>query len=150
MIVFDLKCGGGHVFEAWFGSTRDWESQRERKLVVCPLCGDGDVIKAVMAPNVSAKSNARAILPVAAPAASNDAEAKQLMAAMAKAQAAMLEKSDWVGRDFGIQARAMHAGEVDHRPIHGEATVADAKAMVAEGVKIAPLPLPVTPPDALN
>ena len=59
MIVFDLKCGGGHVFEAWFGSTADYESQRERSLIACPMCGDIAIDKAVMAPNVAAKGNRR-------------------------------------------------------------------------------------------
>ena len=57
MIVFDLKCGAGHVFEAWFGSSADYDSQRERGLIACPLCGDAQVGKAVMAPNVAAKGN---------------------------------------------------------------------------------------------
>jgi hypothetical protein len=58
VIVFDLRCGAGHVFEGWFGSGAEFDSQRERGLVSCPLCGDGEVVKAPMAPRVSAKGNA--------------------------------------------------------------------------------------------
>ncbi len=58
MIVFDLRCSpNGHVFEAWFGSSDDYESQRSRGLVQCPLCGAEAVEKAVMAPRVGAKGN---------------------------------------------------------------------------------------------
>ena len=39
MIVFDLKCGSGHVFEAWFASSTAYETQREGGLVQCPVCG---------------------------------------------------------------------------------------------------------------
>ncbi|MBC7985927.1 MAG: DUF1178 family protein, partial [Sphingomonadaceae bacterium] len=53
MIVFDLRCGAGHVFEAWFGSTGDFEAQRKRGLVACPICGALDVAKAVMAPRLA-------------------------------------------------------------------------------------------------
>lgn len=54
MIVFDLKCTGAHVFEAWFGSSAAYETQRGAGLVACPMCGDTDITKAVMAPNVAA------------------------------------------------------------------------------------------------
>lgn len=60
MIVFDLSCANGHVFEAWFGSTEDYDGQRKRGLVTCPICGASDVTKAVMAPNVAPKGNSRA------------------------------------------------------------------------------------------
>ena len=57
MIVFDLKCSGGHVFEAWFGSSAAYDAQRASGMIACPMCGAGDVAKAVMAPNVAAKGN---------------------------------------------------------------------------------------------
>lgn len=146
MIVFDLKCIAGHVFEAWFGSSADYESQRERALVACPMCGDTVVEKAVMAPNVAAKGNRRAD---AAPAAGKP-DPKQLLAALAQAQAKALEGSKWVGVAFAEKARAMHLGEEAHAPIHGQASIEDAKALIEEGVPVAPLPLPVVPPEQRN
>lgn len=59
MIVFDLRCGNAHVFEAWFGSTGDYEAQGARGLIGCPICGSTDIVKAAMAPAVPAKSNRR-------------------------------------------------------------------------------------------
>lgn len=153
MIVFDLKCGGGHVFEAWFGSSADYESQRGRGLVACPLCGDSDVGKAVMAPNVTAKGNSKGepTMPVAAAGGAPGPEAmKAMLGEMAKLQAKLLEGSDWVGRDFADKARAMHHGETERGSIHGEATPAEARALIEEGIEVAPLPLPVVPPDATN
>jgi hypothetical protein len=44
----------------------------------------------------------------------------------------------------------MHAGEVAHATIHGQATPAEAKALVEDGVPVAPLPLPIVPPDQVN
>lgn len=155
MIVFDLRCAGqGHVFEAWFGSSRDYDDQRARGLIACPLCGDGDVAKAVTAAGIPAKGNARTERKqaVALPDAGDPSPAKikKMLGEMAKAQAAMLEKSDWVGPKFAEQARAMHVGDIDQRAIHGQATVAEARAMVEDGVPLAPLPFPVQPPDTLN
>jgi hypothetical protein len=90
MIVFDLQCGRrGHVFEAWFGSTDDYQEQRERGLVECPLCGDPEVAKAVMAPRVGAKANRAAASGEAAPLTTDIDSAKRLMAAMAIAQREM-------------------------------------------------------------
>ncbi|WP_447723775.1 DUF1178 family protein [Sphingomonas koreensis] len=146
MIVFDLKCGGGHVFEAWFGSSADYESQRERALVACPMCGDSAVDKAVMAPNVAAKGNRGSGMV----SAGGKPDPKQLMAALAEAQAKMLEGSKWVGVAFADKARAMHLGEEAHAPIHGQASVEEAKALIEEGVAVAPLPLPVVPPERRN
>ena len=155
MIVFDLRCGNAHVFEAWFGSSGAYEDQRTRGLIACPLCGDRDVGKAVMAPNVGAKGNSKAVVvaksaePDTTPAPSPEVM-KAALQALAKAQSKALETSEWVGRTFADRARAMHAGEEDHAPIHGQSTLAEAKALVDEGVQIAPLLVPIVPPEALN
>lgn len=142
MIVFDLRCGGGHVFEAWFASSSAYEDQRGRALLSCPMCGDGAIDKAVMAPNVAAKGNARAPGP--------PAEVKAALQALAAAQRKALEGSRWVGSEFASAARAMHLGDQPHETIHGRTTLAEAKALVDEGVPVAPLPLPVVPPEQAN
>jgi hypothetical protein len=142
MIVFDLRCEGGHVFEAWFASSAAWEDQRARGLVACPMCGVTDVAKAVMAPRVSAKGNAGDAPP--------PARVKEMLKALAAAQAKALDGSRWVGRKFAEEARAIHDGERPHETIHGQATIAEAKALADDGVSVAPLPLPITPPDATN
>lgn len=149
MIIFDLRCApAGHVFEAWFGSSEDWESQKARGLVSCPLCGAAEVEKAVMAPNVGAKGNR-------APASggrgaqapelfSGDPErVKAMLAAAAAIQRRMLENSESVGARFAEEARAIHLGEAEARPIHGRATRAEAESLIEEGVPVAPLPFPV-------
>jgi len=156
MIVFDLQCAAHtHVFEAWFGSSTDFEAQRADELIACPLCGDTQISKAVMAPHVGAKANtlpsvsARSVAPVAL-AADSAPEMKAMLALMAQAQAALLKKSTWVGRAFADEARAMDAGDIAPASIYGEATPAEAKALMEDGIGIVPLPLPVTPPKQLN
>ena len=139
MIVFDLRCGRDHVFEAWFASSAGFEEQRGRGLVECPVCGDHAVEKAVMAPRVAAKGNKISA-----------SEAKALLKAVATAQASALEKSRWVGREFAQEARAMHEGERSSEAIHGQATPAEARALIDDGVPVAPLPLPVIPPEQAN
>jgi hypothetical protein len=148
MIVFDLKCGTGHVFEAWFGSSTAYEEQRVAGMIACPMCGDGEVAKAVMAPNVAAKGN-RGPQPAGAEAPSPEA-LKAAITALAEAQAKALDGSQWVGMAFADRARAMHVGEEAHAPIHGQATARQARELLEDGVPVAPLPLPVVPPEACN
>ncbi len=143
MIIFDLKCAPqGHVFEAWFGSSEDYEAQRARGLVSCPLCGSAEIDKAPMAPAVGARGNQADGLP--------PAQMKALLGAMADAQKKVLENSEHVGPRFADEARAIHLGEAEARAIHGQATPAQADALRDEGVPVAPLPFPVIPPDETN
>lgn len=151
MIVFDLRCARAHVFEAWFASTAAYDEQRSRHLLICPLCGDAEIGKAAMAPNVGSKGNNRAVASAKiADAPPSPAAVKAALHMLARAQAGMLAKSQWVGRTFATRARAMHDGAEPAAPIHGETTLSEAQALVEEGVAVAPLPLPVVPPDVLN
>jgi hypothetical protein len=138
MIVFDLKCADGcATFEGWFDSSGDYEEQSKRGLVQCPYCGIDRVEKAPMAPRVS-----RADGP--------PSDAKDMLAALASAQAKMLSKSEWVGTDLPDTARAMHLGEIERRPVHGQASPDEARSLIEEGVSVLPLPLPVVPPGQVN
>ncbi|CAN5365218.1 DUF1178 family protein [soil metagenome] len=158
MIVFDLKCSRhGHPFEAWFGSSADYEDQRTRGLLTCPVCGDPDIDKALMAPAIPAKANRRSDTPAPSsvamaqgPQAVEAAKARAVIEQLAKAQSEALKDSQWVGRQFADVARAMHYGEQDHASVHGEVAPEEAKALMEEGVPVAPLPFPVIPPKAQN
>lgn len=158
MIVFDLACrAGGHRFEGWFGSSDDYARQSERGLVECPECGSVDIAKAPMAPSLARKGNqqpAKHRAPAAGPVAvSKDAlppEAARMMLALAKMQAQALEKSRWVGDSFADASRAIHYGERDAEPIHGQATLEQARELLEEGIEVAPLPFPFVPPGEAN
>jgi hypothetical protein len=136
MIVFDLKCPDAHVFEAWFGSSEDYSAQKGRGLVTCPTCGSADVDKAVMAPAVPAKGN-RMVTD-----AERKAHAEQLKALKAEVEA----NCDYVGADFAREARARFDassstdGEAPARGIYGEASLAQAADLIADGIPVAPLP----------
>ena len=77
-------------------------------------------------------------------------EVAEALGRLAQAQAKALKNSTWVGKDFAEQTRAMHYGERDHAAIHGEASVQEARELLDEGVPVAPLPLPVAPPEDVN
>jgi hypothetical protein len=148
LIIFDLKCTSGHVFEAWFGSSADYETQKERGLVSCPLCGVADVEKAPMAPAVPAKGNSRSSASDAF--AGNPEAVKALLAAASALQKKMIENSEGVGDRFADEARAIHLGEAEHRAIHGRATREQAESLIDEGIQVAPLLFPVAEPGTEN
>ena len=166
MISFDLRCAAAHVFEVWFRSGADYEDQRARRLIACPTCGDTDVAKAVMAPNVAAKGNQRAAASpapaatettpatapmIAAPGVDLPAPVREALAAIASAQAQALPRSRWVGEKFAEEARAIHAGDGDgDAPIHGRTTPDEARALMEDGIAVMPLLVPFTPPDKRN
>lgn len=133
MIVFDLQCSDAcGAFEAWFGSNAEYEEQRSAGLVQCPVCQSPDVRKAPMAPRVPKKA------------------ADNSMAKLAALQGELLKNSRWVGDEFTDTARAMHLGEIEQQQVHGNATLEQAKSLAEDGVPVAPLPLPVTPPSQVN
>ena len=133
MIVFDLQCSSEcGTFEAWFRSSADYEEQRAAGLVACPVCRSAQVEKAPMAPSVPRKTPDSPV------------------AKLARLQAEMLRNSRWVGDQFAEKARAMHSGEIEPEQVHGSATLEQAKSLAEDGVPVAPLPLPVTPPNQVN
>jgi hypothetical protein len=159
MIVFDLCCQpAAHRFEGWFGSSDDFADQQARGLLACPVCGSAAVTKAPSAPNVARKGNQRASTPAPVPAATPapaapaplPPEAVAALQAIARLQAEALKQSTWVGEKFADEARAMHYGERDAAPIHGEASPDEASALIEEGIAIAPILFPVAPPGKAN
>jgi len=158
MIVFDLCCtAGDHRFEAWFASSEGFADQQARGLIACPVCGDAEVRKAVMAPRVGAKSNQQAAVPMPAKPAGGTAAAgptpeqvRKLLADIAGKQAEMLPQSRWVGRDFPDAARAMHEGRAPEDLIHGQASPEEAQALRDDGIAAMPLLVPFVPPEATN
>ena len=133
MIVFDLHCrDGGEIFEAWFRSNADFDEQKSAGLVQCPFCQSANVGKAPMAPSVPRKGS------------------ENPLARLAAMQAEMLKDSRWVGDQFADTARAIHSGERAPEQVHGSATLDQARSLAEDGVPVAPLPLPVTPPNQVN
>ena len=96
------------------------------------MCQSANIQKAPMAPRVPRKGSDNPLTRLAA------------------MQTEMLKQSRWVGDSFAETARAMHAGEIAHEQVHGKATLDEAKSLVEDGIPVAPLPLPVTPPSQVN
>lgn len=167
MIQYSLKCDDGHRFDSWFQSAAAFDKLAASGLVSCAICGTGAVEKAIMTPRVRPGRNAvsgRGEPDVATPEKADTTQAAEPVSgsdpvadktstvgalsrpaneaeqAIADLRRKVEDNSDYVGKDFVTQARAMHEGEAPGRAIHGEAKLDEAKALIEEGIPVLPLP----------
>jgi len=134
MIKFALACDHGHEFESWFPDSASYDEQARRGFVVCPECNSHSIAKAPMAPAVVTRDRS------ARPAALLDERAKAMREAMLTLRREIEARTDDVGPAFPEVARAIHSGEAPERAIRGQANLAEVKALLEEGVHVAPLP----------
>jgi len=137
--VFNLRCAQEHAFEGWFASGEAFESQRSRRLIVCPICNSSDIAKLPSAPYIgtgaSAQSTAVAVKqPTAMP---TPAQLQAMFIKMAREIAANTED---VGERFAEEARRIHYNEAPERGIRGVASKDEAQALEEEGINVMPLP----------
>ena len=153
MIRYSLRCARGHVFESWFQSSAAYESQEKRKLVSCPSCGSVKVERGIMAPQIVSKKGrntdvtvpAASTAPAETPATGSTpllmAQERELRAKLKELRDHITKNADNVGERFPNEARKMHYGDIEHRPIYGEASPDEARALIDEGVEVSPLPV---------
>jgi len=157
MIHYHLRCERGHAFESWFQNSAAYEQQEKRKLVNCPICGSAKVERDIMAPRIVSKKSreraepepapvaaaAPATTEVAAPASTPlmMAQERELRAKLRELRDHIVKNADNVGERFPNEARKMHYGDIEHRPIYGEASPDEARALIDEGVEVSPLPV---------
>lgn len=144
MIRYALNCDQAHGFEAWFGSSSDYDDQAARGLVECPFCGSRTVEKAVMAPAVSGARKSDSASDIAAKMQT------VMMAAAQQVRAHVEANFDYVGDAFAREARDIHEGKSEKREIYGEATPAEVKKLKEDGVPVAALPAPPPDPSKVN
>lgn len=137
MILFTLRCARGHEFEGWFRDGETFEAQQKAGEIACPDCGDRTIEKALMAPRLgrSREDNAPAVDPA------------RLRAALSELRRQVEANCDYVGNRFAEEARRIHYGEVDARGIYGEASDAESRELVEEGISIRRIPW-VAPSDS--
>ena len=146
MIRYSLRCEREHSFESWFQSSSAFETQVRRRLVICPACGSAKVEKAIMAPQIVSKKGRES--PPPAPAATTEvatpvaapestplmlAQERELRAKLKELRDHIVKNADNVGERF--------PNEAEHRPIYGEASPDEARALIEEGVEVSPLPV---------
>jgi hypothetical protein len=155
MIRYTLRCERDHNFESWFQDSAAYDTQVKRKLVSCPVCDSVKVEKAIMAPRIVGKKGRERAEPAPAPAPAVEAPAaptpgatplmmaqeRELRSKLKELRDHIVKNADNVGEKFPNEARKMHYGEIEHRPIYGEASPEEAKSLIDEGVEVSPLPV---------
>jgi len=153
MIRYTLRCEREHTFESWFQDSSAYDSQVKRKLVSCPVCESVKIDKAIMAPRIVGKKGRERAEPVPVPAAPAEApvaagstpllmaQERELRAKIKELRDHIVKNADNVGEKFPNEARKMHYGDIEHRPIYGEASPEEAKSLIEEGVEVSPLPV---------
>ena len=146
MIKYALRCDQAHGFEGWFSDSADYDEQSVRNLLSCPVCGSASVSKALMAPAVRTGRSKDA--------ASEAARQAKLVAIRGEFEDKARKVRDYVHRNFeGVgeafpeEARKIHYGEAEDRPIYGQATPKEARELAEEGVTVAPLIDPDAKPE---
>lgn len=138
MIRYDLKCANGHGFDAWFASSDGFDRQLADGQVRCAICGSQQVEKALMAPARAGTGSEPDQRGTEIPDLSTPASEAE--AAMAELRDHIETHSEDVGTRFAQEARSMHDGETPERSIYGQANAEEARALIEDGVPVAPLP----------
>lgn len=131
MILFELRCGNDHHFEGWFKDNAAFDAQSAAGVITCPLCNDTRIGKAIMAPRLN-KATGQAL-------DAKDA-ARQIRRALGELRTQIEEKCDYVGEKFADEARKIHYGETQARPIYGEASADQARELEEEGIGVQHIP----------
>jgi hypothetical protein len=148
MIHYNLRCERGHTFESWFQSCSTYEDQERRKLVDCPICGSSEVQRDIMAPRIASRKGRKGADPAPAAVAEPTpptqlmlSQERELRTKLKELRDHIVKNADNVGEQFPTEARKMHYGDIEHRPIYGEASPDEARALIDEGVEVTPLPV---------
>ena len=150
MKVLNLQCQHQHPFEGWFASEDDYQSQRTRDLVECPVCGDSTIHKMPSAPRLNLLTSRLETSPPKEPVQATALDNPELPATVSpEPQVAWLKmvqhviaNTEDVGQSFAEEARKMHYGEAEERNIRGQVTAEEGQSLLEEGIPVMPLPMP--------
>lgn len=140
MIVFNLGCENSHHFEGWFTSNDDFEQQLGNKLIVCPLCGNANIIRLPHATHLKTSGGQRTAR--AEPVAARQQYANMGSEVLVKLIEHIVENTEDVGAAFPEEARKIHYQEAPDRKIRGTASREEVEALKEEGIEVVALPLP--------
>lgn len=131
MILFELRCAKDHHFEGWFKDNAGYDAQAAAGEIACPVCGSVEVAKAIMAPRLN-KSTGQAL----------DAQgaAREMRRLLSDLRQKIEDNCDYVGEKFPDEARKIHYGDIEPRPIYGEASPEQAEDLEEEGITVQSIP----------
>ena len=132
MIKYTLNCDNGHHFESWFSDSESFEKLKKKGHLECAVCSSKKIEKSLMAPRITPGEDKKKKTLISAQSAL-EKEIKDLKHKIKKS-------ATDVGENFPSEARAMHYGEKEEKPIIGKTTVDQARDLAEEGIPFIPLP----------
>ena len=132
MIKYTLNCNNGHQFDSWFSDSESFEKLKKKGHLECAICSSKKVEKSLMAPRITSSNNEKKKTLIS----TQSALEKEIKALKKKIKTTATD----VGENFPTEARAMHYGEKEEKPIIGKATADEARDLAEEGIPFIPLP----------
>ena len=134
MIKYSLICKNCDLsFESWFGSSKEYEKLKRKKLLTCHKCNSLDVDKSLMAPSINKKNYF-----------SNDKELKKykkIKKTIYEYQNFIKNNFKHVGENFAYEARSIHYNsKKKEQGIYGTASKKDLEELKEEGIDAQMLP----------
>jgi hypothetical protein len=142
MIVYDLECEHSHRFEGWFGSAGDFDTQLAQKLLCCPLCNSGNVVRRPSASYVNMGAVETPPREKSSSASVPQQYANVSPEMVAKIIEHIVKTTEDVGNKFPEEARRIYYNEAPERHIRGTATARDVESLRDEGIEVVSLPMP--------
>ena len=141
MIVFDLECDCGYMFEGWFQDRQDFDNQQTASFLVCPECGGRDIRK-ILSP-IRAQSSESAM--------DRDLQVKEEKSESLNGAVEILEtlqefvqkNFEDVGTELATESLKIHYGVSEPRNIRGVTTEQEEKKLEEEGINLLKIPIPV-------
>lgn len=145
MIVFDLKCRCGFLFDGWFKSRTDFDEQKTNNLITCPECGSDEIHKilspvAIHTEGTTSKANFAN--------SANDANDEQAAITAESAVQFLRSVQDFVEKNFedvgpklAEESLKIHFGVKEPRNIRGVATCDEEKMLEKEGIELLKIPM---------
>ena len=130
MIKYKLACSDcNEVFDSWFGSSKEYEKLKKKKLLVCHICNSQKVEKTLMAPRlINSKDKQK-----------NDTDLvkfENIKKTIKVYQKFIKNNFEYVGKNFAYEARSIHYDKKKNtKGIYGKASKNDIQELKEEGIE---------------
>ena len=134
MIKYSLTCKDCDLnFESWFGSSKEYEKLKRKKLLNCHSCNSLNIDKSLMAPSIN-KINYDKV-------DKGLKKYKKIKKAITEYQSFIKKNFEYVGENFAYEARSIHYNDKKKKKgIYGTASKKDLKELSEEGIDAQMLP----------
>ena len=135
MIKYKLACNNCDLtFDSWFGSSKEFDKLKKKKLLICHICNSSKVDKTLMAPGlVNSKKNLNNSFELT--------KYKNVKETIKKYQKFIKDNFKYVGENFAYEARSVHYDRKNKsKAIYGSASKKDLIELKEEGINTQMIP----------